>query len=185
MGFTLGRFDTEELRHVDCRVAVDAEGRVVGFVSWHRYDAGRGRVLDLMRRAPDARNATMDALIAESLLGFAAVGVERASLACVPLGGGRLAETIYPTASLRHYKDKFAPEWERRWLVVPSRRQLVGGFLAVTRSYCGEGLIRGLKRNGATPRTSFRVDPARAHSARTHATTRGAPATAMAAGTFL
>jgi phosphatidylglycerol lysyltransferase len=180
MGFTLGRFDAEELRQVDCRVAVDAEGRVVGFVSWHRYDAGRGRVLDLMRRAPDARNATMDALIAESLLGFAAAGVERASLACVPLGRGRLAETIYPTASLRHYKDKFAPAWERRWLVVPSRRQLVGGFLAVSRSYCGEGLIRGLRRNGATPRTSFGVD-----SARAHATTRGEPASAMAAGTFI
>jgi hypothetical protein len=179
MGFTLGRFDAEELRRIDCRVAVDAGGRVVGFVSWHRYDAGRARVLDLMRRAPDAPNATMDALIAESLLGFAAAGVERASLACVPVGRGRLAERIYPTASLRHYKDKFAPDWERRWLVVPSRHQLVGGVLAVTRSYCDEGLVRGLRRNQATPRPTCRVD-----SGRSHPTTSGAPATAMAAGRF-
>ena len=35
--------------------------------------------------------------------------------------------------------------WERRWLVVPSRHQLVGGVLAVTRSYCDEGLVRGLR----------------------------------------
>jgi lysylphosphatidylglycerol synthetase-like protein (DUF2156 family) len=180
MGFTLGRFDAEELRRVDCRVAVDAEGRVVGFVSWHRYDAGRARVLDLMRRAPDAPNATMDALIAESLIGFAADGVERASLACVPMGRGRLAETIYPTASLRRYKDKFAPAWERRWLVVPSRHQLVGGVVAVTRSYCDQGLVRGLQRNRSTPGTTCRVDPARSH-----ATTSGSPSTAMAAGRFV
>src|SRR5205085_6702177 len=77
MGFTLGRFDPDLLGRADCRVAVDAEGRVVGLVSWHRYDAGRARVLDLMRRAPDAPNATMDALIAESLIDFAAAGVER------------------------------------------------------------------------------------------------------------
>ncbi|HEX4539386.1 MAG TPA: DUF2156 domain-containing protein, partial [Acidimicrobiales bacterium] len=86
MGFTLGRFDAEELDRVDCRVAVDAGGRVVGFVSWHRYDDGRARVLDLMRRAPDAPYATIDALIAESLIGFGDAGVERASLACVPVG---------------------------------------------------------------------------------------------------
>ena len=77
MGFTLGRFDPDLLGRADCRVAVDAEGRVVGLVSWHRYDAGRARVLDLMRRAPDAPNATMDALIAESLLGFSVAESDR------------------------------------------------------------------------------------------------------------
>jgi phosphatidylglycerol lysyltransferase len=147
MAFTLGRFDHEHLGRADCRVAVDAEGRVVGLVSWHRYDAGRARVLDLMRRAPDAPNSTMDALIAESLVGFAAAGVERASLSCVPLTRGPLAESLYPTASLRRYKDKFAPAWEQRWLVVPTRRQLLGGLLAVTRSYCAGGLVRGLRHN--------------------------------------
>ena len=119
----------------------------MGLVSWHRYDAGRARVLDLMRRAPDAPNATMDALIAESLLGFSAAGVERASLACVPLPRGRLAEQLYPTASLRRYKDKFAPAWGPRWLVVPTRRHLVGGLLAVIRSYCPRGLAAGLRHN--------------------------------------
>jgi len=147
MGFTLGRFDPDLLGRADCRVAVDAEGRVVGLVSWHRYDAGRARVLDLMRRAPDAPNATMDALIAESLIDFAAAGVERASLASVPKTRGRVAERVYPTTSLRRYKDKFAPVWEQRWLVVPSRRQLPGGLSAVTRSYCPRGLVAGLRHN--------------------------------------
>ncbi|HWC39899.1 MAG TPA: DUF2156 domain-containing protein [Acidimicrobiales bacterium] len=147
MGFTLGRFDPEELGRADCRVALDADGRVMGLVSWHRYDAGRGRVLDLMRRAPEAHHATMDALIAESLLGFAAAGVERASLACVPRIKGRVAHGVYPTTSLRRYKDKFAPSWEQRWLVVPSRTRLAGGLLAVGRSYCPGGLVAGLRHN--------------------------------------
>jgi phosphatidylglycerol lysyltransferase len=147
LGFTLGRFDPEELGRADCRVAVDAGGRVVGLVSWHRYDAGRARVLDLMRRSPDAHHSVMDALIAESLLGFAAAGVDRASLACVPQARGPVAERIYPTTSLRRYKDKFAPVWEQRWLVVPTRRQLPAGLLAVTRSYCSGGLVAGLRHN--------------------------------------
>jgi phosphatidylglycerol lysyltransferase len=153
MGFTLGRFDPEELLRADCRVAVDARGQVVGLVSWLRYDGGRARVLDLMRRAPDAPNSTMDALIGESLLAFSAAGLERASLSSVPLPMGPLAERFYPTTSLRHYKDKFAPVWERRWLVVPTRHQLVGGLLAVSGSYCAGGLLGVLRRNRAAPTT--------------------------------
>jgi phosphatidylglycerol lysyltransferase len=148
MGFTLGRFDPDQLGRTDCRVAIDGCGRVQGFVTWHRYDAGRARVLDLMRRAPDAPNPTMDALIAESLLAFAADGVERASLACVPHSRGALAERIYPTESLRRYKDKFAPAWQQRWFVVPSRRHLLGGLIAVARSYFPHGLRKAVRRNG-------------------------------------
>jgi phosphatidylglycerol lysyltransferase len=148
MGFTLGRFDPDQLGRTDCRVAIDVTGRVVGFVTWHRYDGGRARVLDLMRRAPDAPNPTMDALIAESLLAFASDGVETASLACVPHSRGPLAERIYPTVSLRRYKDKFAPTWQQRWLVVPARRHLLGGLMAVARSYCPHGLRQAVRRNG-------------------------------------
>ena len=37
-----------------CRVALDTANRVVGFVTWRSFDDGHGRVLDLMRRLPDA-----------------------------------------------------------------------------------------------------------------------------------
>jgi len=112
------------------------------------YDDGRGRVLDLMRRASDAPNPAMDLLLAESLLGFASEGVEVASLGAVPLSHGSLAERIYRTKSLRRYKDKFAPDWQLRYLVAPSRHRQLGAQLAVARAYCPRGLLLGLRHNG-------------------------------------
>jgi phosphatidylglycerol lysyltransferase len=148
MGFTLGRFDEVGAGPSDCRVAVDGDGRVVAFVTWRRFDDGRARVLDLMRRLPDAPNPSMDLLMGESLIGFAAAGVERASLGSVPLSHGRLAERIYPTRSLRRFKDKFAPDWQPRYLAAPTRARLPGALMAVARAYSSGGLVRALRRNG-------------------------------------
>jgi phosphatidylglycerol lysyltransferase len=147
MGFTLGRFDPEEIATTDCRVAVDKGGKPVGFVTWHHHDGGRGRVLDIMRRGPDAPNPTIDFLIAESLVSFAEAGLREASLACVPLSRGKMAERMYPTKSLRRYKDKFNPTWESRWLVVPNRARLPGGLTAVARSYVPGGLRQLLRKS--------------------------------------
>ena len=147
MGFTLGRFDPGALTRVDCRVCVDAKGRPVGFVTWRPFAAGRSRVLDLMRRATDAPNPTMDLLIAEALFEFAAAGCATASLSAVPLSYGRVAERLYPTCSLRRFKDKFAPEWEPLWLVAPSARSLPRALGAVARAFCPDGPVRALRRN--------------------------------------
>jgi phosphatidylglycerol lysyltransferase len=148
MGFTLGRFDSVSTSPDDCRVAVDRDGRVVAFVTWHRFDDNRARVLDLMRRLPDAPNPAMDLLIGESLTRFAAAGVEVASLGSVPLSHGRLAERIYPTRSLRRFKDKFAPDWQPRYLAVPGRAYVPAALVAVARAYSSGGLYRALRRNG-------------------------------------
>jgi phosphatidylglycerol lysyltransferase len=148
MGFTLGPFDPDAMDELDGRVAVDGRGDVVAITTWHRYDNGRARVLDLMRRAPTAPNPAMDLLIAECLLELAAAGVRTASLGSVPRSHGALAERVYPTASLRRYKEKFAPRWEPRHLVVPSRRHLASGMLAVARAYSPDGLLAACRRNG-------------------------------------
>ncbi len=147
LGFTLGRFDPAAMAGLDCRVAIDASGRVVGLVTWHSYDDGRARVLDLMRRTPDAPNPTMDLLIADSLRSFAEQRVGTVSLGCVPRSHGRLAERIYPTASLRRYKNKFAPEWVPRHLVAPSSRHAPGAFVAVAHAYCPSGLMAAIRPN--------------------------------------
>jgi len=147
MGFTLGRFDPDGLDDCDCRVAIDADNRVVGFVTWHHFDNHRGRVLDLMRRLPDAPNPTVDLLIADGLLEFAAAGVDVASLGCVPRSRGSVAERLYPTRSLHRYKAKFDPRWQLRHLVAPSRRELPGALAAVAKSYVRGGFLRALRHN--------------------------------------
>ncbi len=148
MGFTLGRFDPQSFASLDCRVALDSDGQVVALVTWHSYADGQGRVLDLMRRSPDAPNPAMDFLIAESLMHFAEAGVKKVSLGSVPLSHGRMAERVYPTRSLWRYKEKFAPRWEVRHMAAPSRRHFPGAMLAIAKAYCPDGLLRGLRRNG-------------------------------------
>ena len=78
-----------------------------------RFDGGRARVLDLMRRSTDAPNPAMDFAIADSLIGFAESGVEQASLGCVPVSHGRIAERIYPTRPL-HRQDHQESMADRR-----------------------------------------------------------------------
>ncbi len=148
LGFTLGRFDAAILTPGNCRVALDPDGEVVGFVTWRSYDNGRGRVLDLMRRAVAAPNPTMDALLAQSLFDFAHLpDVTVASLAAVPLSHGSFSQRIYPTESLRKYKEKFAPTWEPLWLIAPSTLLLPGALNAVANSYCPGGVVKALRRN--------------------------------------
>ncbi len=147
LGFTLGKFDPVAVANVECRVAVDGTGRVAGFITWRRYDDGHARVLDIMRRAGDAPNPTMDLLLGESLLEFAAAGIEVASLGAVPRSHGRTSERIYPTISLRKYKEKFAPTWVPLSLIAPSRSRLPGALCAVANAYCPGGLGRAVTRN--------------------------------------
>jgi lysylphosphatidylglycerol synthetase-like protein (DUF2156 family) len=148
LGFTLGTFDAAHLRRTECRVAVDADDAVVGFVTWRRFDDGRGRVLDLMRRTADAPNPTMDLLVATSLIEYAASGVAVASLGSVPRSHGAVGEHFYAAGSLRRYKDKFAPAWMPMWLVVPSARRFPSALRALATAYCPHGLLRAIRRNG-------------------------------------
>lgn len=147
LGFTLGRFDPELIARCHCRIAIDTDDRAVGFVTWRPYDDGHGRVLDMMRRRHDAPNPTMDLLIAESLTEFAASGGVTASLGAVPRSFGHWSERIYPTETLRRYKNKFVPDWKPLHLVVPSHRALPGGFRALANAYCPGALLRAARRN--------------------------------------
>jgi phosphatidylglycerol lysyltransferase len=144
--FSLGRHD-DPAEKSRWRVAVDEDHNVVGFVTWRNYDDGRRWVLDLMRRAPDAPNPTMDLLIADGIAELAAEGCTHISLGAVPLPHGRLAERVYAATALRRYKDKFAPTWEDRFLVVPRRRHLPAAMRAIALAYCPGGIHRAVRGN--------------------------------------
>ncbi len=92
--------------------------------------------VDLMRHVPGAPNGTMDFLFAKLLLHFQAEGFQRFGLGMAPLSGmaqhrfaprwhrlGRLlfahGENFYNFQGLRAFKEKFAPQWEARYLAAP------------------------------------------------------------------
>jgi len=152
MGFTLSRH-AEVLDQLmdgatDLWSAAGPDGTVWAWCTWRHYRNGEARVIDVMRRRPDAPNPAMDFLLAATLENYRDAGVTLASLASVPRSHGGLGERIYPTRSLRAYKQKFAPRWEPRWLAVPKRRQEPFAQLAIARAYCPNGLLSALRRNG-------------------------------------
>jgi phosphatidylglycerol lysyltransferase len=151
LGFTLSRHGDVLEQLADgatdlwCVAAPDAT--IWAWCTWRHYRDGRARVIDVMRRRPDAPNPAMDYLLATTLAHYRDNGVQLASLASVPRPHGELGERIYPTRSLRSYKQKFAPRWEPRWLAIPHRAQEPFAQLAIARAYCPLGLRRALRRN--------------------------------------
>lgn len=135
-GFSLGRFDPDYLRHF--RIAViHAQGRPVAFANLLETDERRVGSLDLMRAHPHAPKLTMEFLFLNLLLHFKQLGYECFSLGMVPLSGlqprrgaplmqriGALVfnsgEQFYNFQGLRRFKEKFQPEWEPRYMAVPS-----------------------------------------------------------------
>jgi phosphatidylglycerol lysyltransferase len=92
--------------------------------------------IDLMRHLPGAPNGTMDFLFAKLLLHLQSAGYQRFGLGMAPLSGmaehalaprwhrvGRLlfthGENFYNFQGLRAFKEKFAPQWEARYLAAP------------------------------------------------------------------
>ena len=151
MGFTLSRHDDIAAQlttgETELWAAVDEQGVVQAWCTWRHYLDGQGRVIDVMRRRVGAPNPAMDMLLATVLENYRDAGLRQASLASVPCDHGDLAERVYPSRSLRAYKQKFAPRWEPRWLAIPSARQRLLALAAVGAAYCPGGLRRAIFRN--------------------------------------
>jgi lysylphosphatidylglycerol synthetase-like protein (DUF2156 family) len=131
LGFAMGDITTLADPEVRVAIARNADGALRGFVTWMPVHTHGGWALDLMRRAPDAMPGLMDFLITRSLLAFQSEGVAHASLSGAPLANhqreGGLAHSLlqatvarthglYNFKSLAHFKRKFGPTWEPRYL---------------------------------------------------------------------
>ena len=143
-GFSMGRFPADWSPEMLTAVAVDPNGAVQAFVTWTPLYAANGWSLDLIRRDADAIPGAMELLIAESFAWAQARGCERMSLGLLPLAGldaetraledapappealiERGASYLHQRgvllssyASLRHFKEKFHPTWEARYLLL-------------------------------------------------------------------
>jgi phosphatidylglycerol lysyltransferase len=134
-GFSLGAFSTQYIERSPIAV-VRVGARTVAFASLLTTDLAEEASVDLMRQLPDAPSGTMDFLFAKLLLHFQAQGFKRFGLGMAPLSGmaahplaprwhrmGRLlfshGEHFYNFQGLRAFKEKFAPQWEARYLAAP------------------------------------------------------------------
>jgi phosphatidylglycerol lysyltransferase len=148
LGFSLGRLESLDDPDVTVATAREAGGRLVAFVSWLPAPLRGGWTLDMMRRVPRAPYGVMEALIAVSIAEARRRGVRdvslgmvidlQASSARVPAyvrGFLSRLERREGNRSLRHFKEKFGPLWEPRYLAVPDLDALPLVLAALSQSY--------------------------------------------------
>jgi phosphatidylglycerol lysyltransferase len=160
-GFSLGSFDRAYLSHTPIAV-VRQEGYIIAFASLFD-DFGRGREcgIDLIRHLGDLPNGVMDFLFVNLLRESQALGYRWFDLGMAPLSGvgnspwsprdERLLKLVYEFGNrfysykgLRHYKEKFHPQWRGMYLAYPRGHALAPILLDVTALITG-GYWRALR----------------------------------------
>jgi phosphatidylglycerol lysyltransferase len=134
-GFSLGFFQPDYI----CQFSVGLVRRNGQIVAFSNLLCGAERhelSADLMRYAPNAPNGVMDYLFIQLLLWGRHEGYHWFNLGMAPLSGlddralapawnrlgafvFRHGEHFYNFQGLRHYKDKFDPVWEPKYLASP------------------------------------------------------------------
>lgn len=143
-GFSLGAFSEEYIVRFDCAI-VRVDGAIAAFANLWPAPAAGEISIDLMRYNQQAPKGIMDYLFTELMLWAKAEGYAWFSLGMAPLSGleqhdlaplwhkvGHLlfnhGEAFYNFEGLRHYKEKFEPEWRPRYIACP------GGLLGLPRA---------------------------------------------------
>ncbi|MCC7300698.1 MAG: DUF2156 domain-containing protein [Verrucomicrobia bacterium] len=141
MGFDLSSFSAQAIREKGAAVVCSPEGRLEAFATWHTYNHGKGRCLDLMRSHAEARDV-MDFLILEAMQSFRDQGVEEVSFGGAPLANTadpsehsfydralrfvfENLERFYGYKRLFFFKQKYHPRWEARYLAYPCGTSLL------------------------------------------------------------
>lgn len=146
LGFSVGRFNPGAAG-IATSIVTDAEGVPIAFATFCSTGTDGGRVLDLVRRVPGGTPGAAEFAVAAAAMRFAADGCAYLSLGLAPLGGldrtaprrlertlagtARLVRRWYDTEGLRHWKNKFAPSWQTRYLAAPSGLGLIRAGLAL------------------------------------------------------
>lgn len=141
------------------------ENILLAAFSFFPYNDKKGYSLDLMLRGTESINGLMEASIAEAIRFFKEQNVSDLSLGVAPLADvnpqqekGLLNKTttflfnnfnqFYNYQSLFKFKDKFAPNWEDRYLVYKSDMKLVSISLAIVKAHTKGSLLQTiLKRD--------------------------------------
>lgn len=144
IGFLNGSFDPDNLGRRRLFVARSTEegGRIDGFLLCNPARGGTEWSLETYQQRPDAVRGTIPFLMHQTLVQLQAEGVERASLCVVPatrwgdlrpgesrlvrgmLAASRFAGFIFDAGGLYHFKSRFRPVAEPRYLCVSPRATL-------------------------------------------------------------
>jgi phosphatidylglycerol lysyltransferase len=157
MGFTLGGLDELNDPNIRCLIAVGADRKVHGIISWMPvYASGSpvGWTLDFMRRNtdPGTFRGVMEFLIASAALTFREEGARFVSLSGAPLARldrgeqpcvlqrlldmiANAMEPVYGFQSLLHFKAKFQPAYQPLYLTYPDPAALGSIATAIGRAY--------------------------------------------------
>lgn len=147
-GFSLGFFERAYIAHFDCAV-VTIDEKIVAFANLWPSASCHELSIDLMRYTEDAPKAIMDYLFAQIMLWGKANGYEQFSLGMAPLSGlehhelasswhkfgnlvYRFGENFYNFEGLQHYKAKFDPQWQPRFLACKGGHHLPAVLLDTT-----------------------------------------------------
>ncbi len=147
-GFSLGAFGERYVAEFPVAV-VRAEGEIVAFANLWPTGTKEELSVDLMRFGADAPRGTMDYLFIKLMLWGRAEGYRWFNLGMAPLSGlenralaplwhrmgsflFRHGESFYNFEGLRHYKEKFDPVWEPRYLASPGGLHLARTLLDVS-----------------------------------------------------
>jgi phosphatidylglycerol lysyltransferase len=161
MSFDMGIFSIDDIRRHGAAVALDLTGNPLAFTTWRPFAQGEGRVLDLMRALPQARNI-MDFILIESISHFNSNGVTLINLGLAPLANTEespsrlVAEEkvvqflfenlnhIYGYKSLFEFKRKYRPHWRGRYVAYRRGVHLPLVGLALVRVHAPAGIWKFL-----------------------------------------
>jgi phosphatidylglycerol lysyltransferase len=147
-GFTQGQFSRAYVRSTPVALIRDPTGKVVAFANLIPSGVPGQATIDLMRRRHQPYGA-MDVLFALLFQWLREQGYTSFSLGLAPLSGVdlplvgtdpirehffRLIEPFFSVQGLRHFKAKFDPRWEPRFLVFRSASALPAIGLALLKA---------------------------------------------------
>jgi phosphatidylglycerol lysyltransferase len=153
-GFTLGQFTDDYVRQTPVMTVEDPAGRVLAFANIIPDGVSGEATADLMRHRPHLPNGVMDLLFVRLMEHFREQGYTAFSLGMAPFAEVGTAPDspaleralrllsehltrFFSARGLHHYKEKFQPDWEPRYLVYQSDVSLPLVTLALIR--LGEG----------------------------------------------
>jgi phosphatidylglycerol lysyltransferase len=158
LGFSLGRFEDNYIRHSTVVAARTPEGHISAFTNIISEYQHNEVALDLMRRRHEIENGTIDFLFISMFDWAKKKGYATFSLGLSALSGvgekskdptiertlGYIyenADRIYNFKGLHSFKDKFRPQWEPRYLIYPELSDLPALATGLARAHSGDDFI--------------------------------------------